>query len=182
MSCHNAIAFFNADATGGVRGTVEFHECNHYAVDSGCMVRFNLSGFRPNKTHAIHIHEFGDERDGCTSLGGHFNPTNTTHGSLDINMESHVGDLINNLFTDEEGFFKFEYFDPRLRIEGYIDNSIIGRSVVIHEGIDDLGLGGIEPYNQKIRCESLKTGNAGKRMACAIIGLAKNGKWQSTTH
>ena len=42
---------------------------------------------------------------------------------------------------------------------------IIGRSVVIHDGVDDLGLGG--------NPESLKTGNAGGRLACALIGHSK---------
>jgi Cu-Zn family superoxide dismutase len=36
---------------------------------------------------------------------------------------------------------------------------------VIHEDEDDLGKGGDE--------ESLKTGNAGKRIACSIIGLVE---------
>ena len=59
----------------------------------------------------------------------------------------------------------------------YGDQSIIGRTVVIHEGADDLGLGGLDSngnvIDQKVHQESLKTGNAGGRMACAIIGLSK---------
>ena len=42
--------------------------------------------------------------------------------------------------------------------------SVIGRSCVTHAGIDDLGNGGNE--------ESLKTGNAGGRVACGVIGLS----------
>jgi Cu-Zn family superoxide dismutase len=39
----------------------------------------------------------------------------------------------------------------------------LGRSIVIHESIDDCGFG----HNK----ESLITGNAGGRMACAVIGI-----------
>jgi len=160
MSCKNAIAIFNEK---NIKGEVKFHECRD---TKDVIVFFNLKGFKPNAIHAIHIHEYGDLSDGCTSLGAHLNLKNKNHGNLgDIN-NSHTGDLINNIHADSKGYFKYSYIDPRLTITGNINNSIIGCSVVIHDGIDDLGLGG--------NAESLKTGNAGARLACSVIGKSKD--------
>lgn len=163
MSCINAIAVFNEK---NVKGTVKFHQCSK---NQGTEVYIDLYDLPPNIKRAIHVHEYGDERQGCKSLGGHWNPFSQTHGSIHFDMPRHAGDLINNIEPDSNGKYKFKYHDPLINLRGDIDATIIGRSVVIHDGVDDLGLGG--------NPESLKTGNAGKRMACAIIGRAKNGQY-----
>jgi len=171
MSCLNAIALFKS-FSGNIQGTVHFHQCSD---QSGTHVDIDLHNIQPGKIHAIHIHEHGDEREGCISLGGHWNPTIKTHGSLFLGMPSHSGDMINNIKGNSKGKFKYAYHDPRINLRGDVNDSIIGRSVVIHQGNDDLGLGGMDPYNPHVRRESLKTGNAGKRMACSIIGRAMDG-------
>jgi Copper/zinc superoxide dismutase (SODC) len=43
---------------------------------------------------------------------------------------------------------------------------LLGRTLIVHADPDDLGLGGHE--------DSLTTGHSGKRIACAIIGRAKD--------
>lgn len=156
----NAIALFQNPK--GVQGTVTFYQDS---PTHPVRVVFDLRGFQPDQTHAIHIHEFGDTRQGCMSLGGHYNPFGTTHGSRDHpEHPRHAGDLINNLQTDHRGRFQYQYEDPLLSLWG--SETIYGRSIVIHEGRDDLGLGN--------NPDSLKTGNAGGRMACAIIGRSGN--------
>lgn len=160
-NCINAIAIFNQS---NVKGTVKFHQCtSNFGKETYVII--DLYNLPSNTKRAIHIHEFGDTTDGCKSLGGHWNPTNKNHGSIYIDINnSHAGDMINNISPDNNGKFYFKYSDSR--IQNITD--ILGRSVVIHDGIDDLG-----QTNHK---DSKTTGNAGSRMACSVIGLCQKGK------
>jgi Cu-Zn family superoxide dismutase len=162
MSCANAIASFY---TKNVKGYITFHQCKNRRSTN---VKINLYNLKSNSVNAIHIHEYGDKSDGCISLGSHWNPKNTTHGSIIIDMDSHAGDMINNIHSNSRGEFNYEYEDNRIKLRGNVNQSIIGRSIVIHEGEDDLGLGN--------NIESKKTGNAGKRLECSVIGHARDGK------
>jgi len=166
-----AVALFD---NSNVKGVVLFKQTPNSPVH----VSFNFRGLKPDTISAIHIHEYGDEREGCTSLGGHWNPHKQTHGSIILpELGRHAGDLINNIKSDEEGNFVYEYYDDLLNLFGSIETTIIGRSVVIHEGVDDLGLGGLNndgTIDWKRFETSLENGNAGSRMACAIIGIASN--------
>ena len=92
-------------------------------------------------------------------LGPHFNPHNATHGGPTSSVR-HVGDL-GNIHTDSSGAAKGTIEDKHVKLIG--PESVIGRMVVVHAGEDDLGQGGNE--------ESLKTGNAGGRAACGVIGV-----------
>ena len=47
------------------------------------------------------------------------------------------------------------------RVDLIGDRSVVGRGIVVHADRDDLGQGG--------DAESLKTGNAGDRLACGVI-------------
>ena len=115
----------------------------------------------PKGEHGFHIHRTGDLREGCSSLCSHYNPYNKNHGGPD-SKERHVGDLGN--IKSINGTVNKTMRDKLIRLRGKY--SVIGRSVVIHSDRDDLGLGG--------DAESLKTGNAGKRIACGVIGYSKN--------
>jgi Cu-Zn family superoxide dismutase len=72
----------------------------------------------------------------------------------------HVGDL-GNVQTDVNGIATVNIKDKHIALQG--EHSILGRCLVVHEKADDLGRGGDD--------ESKKTGNAGKRLACGIIGI-----------
>lgn len=111
--------------------------------------------------HGFHVHEFGDNTNGCISAGPHFNPFNKEHGGPDHEIR-HVGDL-GNIIAGESGVAKISIKDSIISLHG--DSNIIGRTVVVHADPDDLGQGGHEL--------SKTTGNAGGRLACGVIGLAK---------
>lgn len=84
---------------------------------------------------------------------------NKTHG--DISAETrHVGDY-GNVISDENGNIFTNFTDKISSLYGA--NGIIGRTLVLHQLEDDLGL--------KNNSGSLATGNAGGRIACGIIGI-----------
>ncbi len=112
-----------------------------------------------NVEHGFHIHEFGDLSGGCDTAGAHYNPDDVDHGDLE---DGHVGDL-GNVTADENGVVALNVTAPRVDLSG--DRSVVGRSIIIHSDKDDLGLGG--------DAESIKTGNAGERLACGVITLAE---------
>ncbi|EDO18819.1 hypothetical protein Kpol_1028p95 [Vanderwaltozyma polyspora DSM 70294] len=143
--------------TAGVSGIVHFEQISENDPTS---ISYEIKGNSPNSLRGFHIHEFGDLSNGCTSAGTHFNPFNKTHGDL-LDINRHVGDM-GNVQTDGSGLAKGDTADNQIKLIG--TNSVIGRAVVIHAQEDDLGKGGNE--------ESLKTGNAGARLACGVIGIS----------
>ena len=139
---------------------------------SGVAISYHVKGLTDGK-HGFHIHEYGDLTDGCTSACAHFNPDNTTHGSLTSKVR-HMGDLGN--IVSKSGVSKGELYLPKARLDSS-KYGILGRMIIVHADEDDLGLGGLDAQgrviDQKVHAESLKTGNAGKRVACGVIGLAE---------
>ena len=161
-----AIACFNNDSTSQfkISGTVKFTE-EKYKVK----IEINLTGLTPNHKHGFHIHESGDLTQKCKSMCAHFNPHNKNHGCPG-KQDRHVGDL-GNLHTDENGNVNYIMYDDLIRLSNF-ELSIIGRGLIIHKDIDDCG--DYQGDDQNKRHASLTNGNAGERIACAIIGYAKD--------
>jgi len=152
-----AIAVFNNDK---IKGTAIFSE---NIKNNNIKIDVNIKGLKPNSLHGFHVHEAGDLTDKCTSMCAHFNPYDKNHGCPGT-KERHVGDL-GNLETDNKGTANYTFFDNVIKLRGNKAN-IIGRGLIIHADPDDCGKGN--------NVDSLKTGNAGKRIACAVIGYSKD--------
>lgn len=129
-----------------------------------CVIDGTLEGLSPG-AHGLNVHELGDISRRCASTGDHFNPTDTQHGGPD-DEHRHVGDL-GNIMADSAGRAVFRVEDNRVKVW-----DVIGRSMVVHSGEDDLG--------HKDNALSKVTGNSGPGIACGIIarsaGLFQNVK------
>ena len=145
-----AVAVLSAASGSKVSGTVTFTK-----TADGVKVVADVSGLTPGK-HGFHVHEFGDcSSPDANSAGGHYNPTKHDHAGPEAS-ERHMGDL-GNLEADASGKARVERTDKILKLSG--DNSIVGYAVIVHEKEDDL--------------KTQPTGDAGGRVACGVIGVAK---------
>ncbi|HQY21880.1 MAG TPA: superoxide dismutase family protein [Ignavibacteria bacterium] len=115
----------------------------------------DIKGLTPGK-HGFHIHEKGDcSAPDATSAGGHFNPRSMQHSGHQT-TERHTGDM-GNITADESGNAHLEISDSIMSFDG--EESIIGKSVIVHEKEDDL--------------KTQPTGDAGGRVACGVIVIVK---------
>lgn len=87
-----------------------------------------------------------------------------THGGPEDEIR-HAGDF-GNILADQYG--NVDVHIPGRQISLCPDSVgyAVGRAFVVHAGTDDLGKGGNE--------ESLKTGNAGGRLACCVVEAVNN--------
>lgn len=76
--------------------------------------------------------------------------------------QRHAGDL-GNLGADQDGVAELRYEDRVIRLTG--PRSIIGRAIIIHEKADHLN--------------TQPSGDAGKRIACGVIGIAMPDEWSA---
>ncbi|XP_075969175.1 uncharacterized protein LOC142972189 isoform X2 [Anticarsia gemmatalis] len=113
----------------------------------------------PAGSYGFHVHEGGDITGGCGGTRGHFNPNGNDHGHPH-DENRHVGDL-GNVEFDQSSVANVDFTDHQIKLTGR--HNIIGRAVVLHEKSDDFG--------RSDHPDSKKTGNAGGRVACGVIGI-----------
>lgn len=123
----------------------------------GVKVEGRIEGLSPGE-HGFHVHEFGDVSDTveAKSTGGHFNPGKALHAGP-MAKSRHVGDL-GNIKADGSGVAVIDMVDKQMTFSG--QNSIIGRGLIVHQKADDM--------------KTQPTGDAGGRVAQAVIGVGKS--------
>jgi Cu-Zn family superoxide dismutase len=145
---HRATAKLEPTKDSQTAGTVTF-------LQRGGTVRVvaDISGLKPNAEHGFHVHEKGDCSSGDgMSAGGHFNPEGVLHGSAQAS-DGHAGDMP-NLRADANGNAKVAFEVSKMTVaEG--KSSIVGKGLIVHKDPDDY--------------KTQPTGNAGARLACAVI-------------
>ena len=148
--------FENVDAVAIIKGSAEFPGIRglvrFYQTENGVYVITSVSGLPKGSDacaypiFAMHIHEGGscEDRSGEQPFllsGSHYNPKGCEH-------PYHAGDLP-PLFS-ADGIAMSSVLTNRFSVR-----EIVGKTVIIHSGIDDLS--------------SQPSGNAGKKIACGLI-------------
>ncbi|KAJ0055767.1 hypothetical protein NL108_011406, partial [Boleophthalmus pectinirostris] len=113
----------------GVQGVVRFLQMS----PERCLIDGAVDGLQPG-AHGLHVHALGDLTLDCLSCGEHYNPLGRAHGGPG-DSERHVGDL-GNIVAGEDGKASFRLEDDQLKVW-----DVIGRSLVVDAGEDDLGRG-----------------------------------------
>lgn len=151
-----------ASLSGGPRATAQLQpttgnstngSASFVQAGSKVLVRGEVRGLKPNAEHGFHVHEKGDCSSGDgMSTGGHFNPTGAPHGSHGAGTH-HAGDLP-SLKADASGVARFSFESSTIAV-GSGANDIVGKGLIVHRDPDDY--------------KTQPTGNAGPRLACAVI-------------
>jgi superoxide dismutase, Cu-Zn family len=133
-----------------VTGTVKFDVIPNGKVK---MVLEILIPYKAGKSVAVHIHEHGDCSDTAMMAHGHWNPTHANHGKWG-SASFHSGD-IGNVKLNSIGKGTLTITTDLWTLGGMADKNILGRSIIIHGGMDD--------YTTQ------PSGNSGTRIGCGVI-------------
>jgi Cu-Zn family superoxide dismutase len=143
-----AMATLSPTTGSSTSGSVQFSQRGDRVIVSG-----EVRGLKPNAEHGFHVHEKGDCSSGDgMSTGGHYNPGGSPHGRHAAGAH-HAGDLP-SLRADGAGVARFNFESTSIRI-GSGTTDVVGKGLIVHRDPDD--------YTTQ------PTGNAGPRLACAVI-------------
>lgn len=137
--------FTGNDNYPGISGNIYF-----YPENEGSLVVVRINGLpKPEEKcgkrfYAFHIHEGAScTGDDFSNAGGHYNPENCPH-------PKHAGDLPPLLGCGTRAFMS-------VLTDSFTPWEIVGRTVIVHEGVDDF--------------TTQPAGNSGAKLACAEIKL-----------
>ncbi len=147
----DAVAVMNGSAAHSqINGTVKF-----YQAASGVLIVADIFGLpaseekRKNNIFAFHIHGgsdcSGNDEDPFANAGAHYNPDECPH-------PHHAGDMPPLFGAGGRAFLAF-------LTDSFTVNEILGKTVIIHDGVDDF--------------TTQPSGNAGNKIACGIISKVK---------
>ena len=152
------------DADGTERGTVEVA-----FDDDGAVLTVSATGLAPG-LHGLHVHKTGEceadsadptnpqKRGAFRSAGGHLADEGEVHGE-------HVGDLP-SLLVRADGTARLVVASDRLTREKVLDDD--GSALMVHADRDNFA-NIPERYATELDETTTKTGDAGGRVACAVL-------------
>ena len=154
----DAYALVSGDGSHpGASGRVNFYSTRH-----GVIVAARFTGLPADsemcssRVFAFHIHSgtecSGNAQDPFANALTHYNPENTSH-------PHHAGDLP-PLFSNC-GMAVSVFLTNRFLVE-----EIIGRTVIVHDGVDDFTSQPSGNAGQKIMCGVIKSGSSGAFRVC----------------
>lgn len=123
-------------------------------TNAGVMIDMEVESLLPERWIAFHIHEGGtcNADDDHETAGDHFSPSAAEHGFLSEGGP-HEGDMPNQ-YVPADGVLRIQVLNAAVTLNDGKTN-IRGRTLLLHAGGDDH--------------ESQPAGDAGDRIACAVI-------------
>ncbi|HYK89130.1 MAG TPA: superoxide dismutase family protein [Acidobacteriota bacterium] len=151
-SVKEAIAVIQPASGSTCKGIVRFTQ-----EGDGTKVVADIEGLAPNSKHGFHVHEFGDcSAPDALSAGSHYDAAGTKHHGMPSEAVRHTGDM-GNIEADAAGKAHYEITLAGAALSGE-HVFLVGHAVIVHAKPDD--------FSQPV-------GNAGGRIGCGVIGIAK---------